>query len=71
MPRIDAETALALARMQQQDWIDAVTAERIAVGATAAVAAVNAALGTVEPSLLAADGAEFLDALEALAERRP
>jgi hypothetical protein len=71
MQRIDAETVLALARMQQQDWIDAVAAERIAVGATAAVAAVNAACGTVEPGLLAADGAGFLAELEALAERSP
>lgn len=71
MQRIDAESVLALARMQQHDWIDAVAAERIAVGATAAVAAVNAALRAVEPGLLAADCAEFLDALEALAERSP
>lgn len=71
MERIDAETVLALARAQQHDWIDAAAAERIAIGASAAVAAVSAALRTLEPGLLAADSAGFLDALEQLAERHP
>lgn len=71
MQPIDADAVLELARAQQHDWIDADAAARIAVGATAAVAAVSAALRTVEPGLLVADGAEFLEVLEDLAGRSP
>ena len=71
MQPIDADAVLALARAQQHDWIDAAAAERIAVGATAAVAAASAALRTAGPGLLAADSAEFLVVLEELAERSP
>jgi len=66
---IDAEAVLALARAQQQDWIDAAAAERIAVGASAAVAAVNETLRNLGPGMLESDGAGFLDMLEALANR--
>ena len=69
MQRIDTEAVLALARAQQQDWIDAAAAERIAVGASAAVAAVNATLRNLGPGMLVSDGAGFLEMLETLADR--
>jgi hypothetical protein len=68
MPRIDAETVRALARAQGQHWVDAAAAERIAAGASAALAAVEATLRDAEPGLLASDGAAFADVLEALAD---
>lgn len=68
MPQIDADTVLALARAQGQHWIDATAAERIAAGATAAIAAVSASLRSAEPGLLATDNATFLDVLESLAD---
>lgn len=69
MQRIDTAAVLALARAQQQEWIDAAAAERIAVGASAAVAAVNATLRDLEAGMLVSDGAGFLDMLETLADR--
>ena len=68
MPNIDPDTVLALARAQGQHWIDAEAAERIAAGATAALAAVDATLRSAEPCLLASDGAAFADVLESLAD---
>lgn len=68
MPQIDADTVLALARAQGQDWIDAIAAERIAAGATAAIAAVSATLRSAEPGLPTIDSAAFLDVLESLAD---
>jgi hypothetical protein len=68
MRSIDTETALALARAQGHDWVDRAAAERIAAGASAAVAAVVAALQNAPPGLLAADAADFLATLESLAE---
>jgi hypothetical protein len=68
VPQIDADTVLALARAQGQHWIDATAAERIAAGATAAIAAVSATLRSAEPGLLTADSATFLDVLESLAD---
>ena len=68
MPQIDADTVLALARAQGQHWIDATAAERIAAGATAAIAAVSASLRNAEPGLLTTDNATFLDVLESLAD---
>ena len=68
MPQIDADTVLALARAQGQHWIDATAAERIAAGATAAIAAVNATVCSAEPGLLTTDDATFLDVLESLGD---
>jgi hypothetical protein len=68
VPQIDADTVLALARAHGQHWIDAVAAERIAAGATAAIAAVSATLRSAEPGLLTSDSAAFLDVLESLAD---
>lgn len=68
MPYIDPDTVLALARAQGQHWIDAAAAERIAAGASAATAAVDATLRSTEPSLLTSDGAAFIDLLESLAD---
>ena len=71
MPRIGADAVLDLARAQQHDWIDAAAAARIAAGASAAVAAVDASLRDLEPGLLTIDGAEFLATLEMLADPQP
>jgi hypothetical protein len=68
VPQIDADTVLALARAQGQHWIDTTAAERIAAGATAAIAAVSETLRSAEPGLLTTDGATFLDVLESLAD---
>jgi hypothetical protein len=68
VPRIDADTVLALARAQGQHWLDAAAAERIAAGATAAIAAVSATLRSAEPGLLTAESAAFLATLESLAD---
>ena len=68
MHKIDSTSVLALARVQGHDWIDEAAAQRIAAGATAAVAAVTASLQQFEPGLLVTDSAEFLATLEALAE---
>ena len=68
MPQIDADTVLALARAQGQHWIDATAAERIAAGATTAVAAVSETLRSAQPGLLTTDGEAFLDVLESLAD---
>jgi hypothetical protein len=68
MPHIDPHTVLALARAQGQHWIDAAAAERIAAGAAAAIASVEATLRSVERGLLAGDGAAFLEVLESLAD---
>ena len=68
MPQIDADTVLALARAQGQHWIDATAAERIAAGATAAIAAVSETLRSAQPGLLTTDSATFLDVLESLAD---
>lgn len=69
--RIDAGAVLALARAQGQDWVDATAAERIAAGAAAAVAAVEAAARSGAPGPLATDQAEFLATLESLAGPGP
>jgi hypothetical protein len=68
VPHIDPDTVLALARAQGQHWIDAAAAERIAAGASAALAAVDATLRGAEPGLLTGDGAAFADLLESLAD---
>lgn len=68
MSQIDADTVLALARAQGQHWIDATAAERIAAGATAAIAAVSATLRDAEPGLLTAESAAFAAVLESLAD---
>ena len=68
MQEIDSNAVLALARAQGHDWIEEAAAQRIAAGATAAVAAVAASLRQIEPGLLVADPAEFRATLEALAE---
>jgi hypothetical protein len=68
MNRIDSNAVLALARAQGHDWIDEAAAQRIAAGATAAVAAVEASLAQGEPGLLVEDSAGFLATLEQLAE---
>jgi hypothetical protein len=67
MTRLDAATALDLARRQQQAWVDEAVAQRIAAGAAAAVEAVQAALAEAGPGLLSTDAADFLAVLEALA----
>lgn len=69
MPQIDAAAVLALAQAQGQHWVDAAAAERIAAGATAAIAAVSATLRSAEPALLTAESAAFLAVLESLADR--
>lgn len=68
MNKIDSNAVLVLARAQGHDWIDDAAAQRIAAGAAAAVAAVEASLGQREPGLLVEDSAGFLATLEQLAE---
>jgi len=68
MNRIDSKAVLALARAQGHAWVDEAAAQRIAAGATAAVAAVEASLRQGEPGLLVEDSAGFLPTLEQLAE---
>ena len=68
MNTIEANAVLALARAQGHDWIDDAAAQRIAAGATAAVAAVEASLRQREAGLLIEDPADFLATLEQLAE---
>lgn len=71
MQKIDAGTVLVLARAQGQHWIDATAAERIAAGATAAIAAIAAmseTLRNAEAGLLTTGSAAFLDVLESLAD---
>ena len=68
MSTIEANTVLALARAQGHDWVDEAAAHRIAAGATAAVAAVEASLRQGEAGLLIEDPAGFLMTLEQLAE---
>jgi hypothetical protein len=68
MNKIDANAVLALARVQGHAWVDEAAAQRIAAGATAAVAAVEASLRQGEPGLLVEDSAGFLATLEQLAE---
>jgi hypothetical protein len=67
MRPLDAATVLDLARLQRQSWIDESVAQRIAAGATAAVAAVQEVLADAEPGLLSSDAADFQGVLEALA----
>jgi hypothetical protein len=68
MNKIDSTAVLALARVQGHDWIDDAAAQRIAAGAAAAVAAVEASLRQGEAGLLIEDSAGFLAVLEQLAE---
>jgi hypothetical protein len=68
MSKIKANAVLALARAQGHDWVDEAAAQRIAAGATAAVAAVQASLRQGEAGLLMEDPAGFLITLEQLAE---
>jgi hypothetical protein len=68
MNKIDAKAVLALARAQGHAWVDEAAAHRIATGATAAVAAVDASLRQREAGLLIEDSADFLAVLEQLAE---
>jgi len=70
MNKIEANAvlALALARAQGHAWVDEAAAQRIAAGATAAVAAVEASLRQGEAGLLIEDSAGFLATLEQLAE---
>ncbi len=68
MSKIEANAVLALARAQGHDWVDEAAAQRIAAGATAAVAAVQASLRQGEAGLLIEDSAGFLATLEQLAE---
>ena len=68
MNKIDSNAVLALARAQGHDWIDVAAAQRIAAGAAAAVAAVEAILRQREAALLIDDPASFLATLEQLAE---
>jgi len=68
MNEIDSNAVLALARAQGHDWIDVAAAQRIAAGATAAVAAVEASLLQGEAGLLIEDSAGFQVTLEQLAE---
>jgi hypothetical protein len=68
VPHIDPDTVRALAQAQGQHWLDAAAAERIAAGASAAIAAVDATLRSAEPGLLTGDGTAFMDLLESLAE---
>jgi len=68
MNEIEANAVLALARAQGHTWIDEAAVQRIAAGATAAVAAVEASLRQSEAGLLIEDSAGFLATLEQLAE---
>jgi hypothetical protein len=68
MNEIDSNAVLALARAQGHDWIDVAAAQRIAAGATAAVAAVETSLLQGEAGLLIEDSAGFQATLEKLAE---
>lgn len=68
MSKIEANAVLALARAQGHDWVDEAAAQRIAAGATAAVAAVEASLRQGGAGLLIEDSAGFLMTLEQLAE---
>ena len=68
MPQFEVDTVLALARAQGQHWIDATAAERIAAGATAAIAAMSETLRNAEAGLLTTGSAAFLDVLESLAD---
>ncbi|MDQ1309162.1 MAG: hypothetical protein QG601_430 [Pseudomonadota bacterium] len=68
MNKIEANAVLALARAQGHAWVDEAAAQRIAAGATAAVAAVEASLRQGEAGLLIEDSAGFLATLEQLAE---
>lgn len=68
MNKIEANAVLALARAQGHAWVDEVAAQRIAAGAQAAVAAVEASLRQREAGLLIEDSAAFLATLEQLAE---
>ena len=68
MSKIESNTVLALARAQGHDWVDEAAAQRIAAGATTAVAAVEASLRRREAGLLIEDSAGFLITLEQLAE---
>jgi len=67
----NAVLALALARAQGHDWVGEAAAQRIAAGAAAAVAAVEASLRQGEAGLLIEDPAGFLMTLEQLAELPP
>lgn len=69
MSKIEANAVLALARAQHHDWVDEAAAQRIAAGAAAAVAAVEASLRQGEAGLLIEDSAGFLATLEQLAEQ--
>lgn len=71
MNKIEANAVMALARAQGHDWVDEAAAHRIAAGATAAVAAVEASLRQGEAGLLIEDSAGFLMTLEQLAELPP
>ena len=66
--KLEANAVLALASAQGHDWVDEPAAQRIAAGATAAVAAVEASLRQGEDGLLIEDPAGFLATLEQLAE---
>lgn len=68
MNKIEANAVLALARAQGHAWVDEAAAQRIAAGAQAAVAAVEASLRQREAGLLIEDSAAFLATLEQLAE---
>jgi hypothetical protein len=68
MDKIEANAVMALARAQGHAWVDEAAAQRIAAGATAAVAAVEASLRQGEAGLLIDDSAGFLITLEQLAE---
>ena len=68
MNKIEANAVLALARAQGHAWVDEAAAQRIAAGAQAAVAAVEASLRQGEAGLLVEDSAGFLATLEQLAE---
>ena len=68
MNKIEANAVLALARAQGHAWVDEAAAQRIAAGAQAAVAAVEASVRQGEAGLLIEDSAGFLATLEQLAE---
>jgi len=68
MNKIEANAVLVLAHAQGHAWVDEAAAQRIAAGATAAVAAVEASLQQGEAGLLIEDSAGFLATLEQLAE---
>lgn len=67
MTAIDAKAVLGLARLKGQAWVDEAAADRIAVGASAAIDAVRDALAQVEPGPEDGRGADFLATLESLA----